>query len=134
MTIKEFAQMLNGRSEDYVMVLGESKQAKELGFVVVYGYSDDNAEFEGAISNEVGCYNGGEIYLDKNGIFEDCEEECKYSKEAKKACKCIEAAWDDSDGEYAWTYKTDIPHETFDVLDEEGNKWCRGIVFDIKSL
>jgi hypothetical protein len=130
--IKEFAQMLDGRSEDSVITLKEENKAAQLGFVVVYGYSDDNAEFAGAISDEVGCCDGGEIYLDKNGIFEECEEKCKYSKVAKEACKVIEAVWDN--GEYAWMYKTDIPHETFDILDEEGNKWCRGIVFDIKSL
>ena len=28
--------------------------AKELGFVVVFGYSDDNAELRGAIDDEIG--------------------------------------------------------------------------------
>ena len=133
MNIEEFARLLDERNEDDVITEIKKKQAKKLGFVVVFGYSDDNAEFRGAIDDEVGCYNGKEIYLDKNGIFEDCEEECKYSKAAKEQCKLIEAVWCDNGG-YAWTYETDIPHETFNILDEEGNKWCRGIVFDVKSL
>lgn len=132
--LKEFASSLDGRNESKVVTISKEIEAAKLGIVVVYGYSDDNAELSGAISDEFGCYNGGTMYLDKNGLFEDCEEECKYSKAAKEKCKTIEAIWDGSDGEYAWTYETDIPHATFDVLDEEGNKWCRGIVFDIKSL
>jgi hypothetical protein len=50
---------------------------------------------------------------------------------AKGLCKTIEAIWG-KDG-YSWTYKTDIPHATFDIF-EDGEKFCRGIVFDIKSL
>ena len=134
MDIHKFANMLNGRSEGSELTVKEQEQAKQLGYVVVFGYSDDNAEFRGAIDDEAGCFDGGEIYLDSNGIFEECGEECKYSDAAKEKCKVVEAVWDGSDGEYAWTYKTDMPHATFDILDEEGNKWCSGIVFDVKSL
>jgi hypothetical protein len=131
LNIKEFAEMLNGREAGMEIASAEENRAKELGFVVVYGYSDDIAEFTGAISNVVGCYDGSEIYLDKNGIFEECEEECKYSQAAKKKCKVIEAVWG-KDG-YSWTYNTDIPHSTFDIM-EDGEKYCRGIVFEAKSL
>jgi hypothetical protein len=133
MTMHEFAAMLDGRDEGKEITHREEKQAKELGFVVVFGYSDDNVEFRGAIDDEVGSFNGTEIYLDRDGIFEECEDECKYSKAAKTKCTTIDAIWCDGEG-YAWTYETVIPHATFDILDEEGNKWCRGIVFDIKSL
>jgi hypothetical protein len=130
--IFEFAKLLDGREIGNEITPAEEKQAKELGFVVVYGYSDDNAEFVGAISDEVGCYDGGKIYLDKTGILEACEEECKYYKAAKEACKAIEAVWC-GEGDYSWAYETDIPHAEFEIL-EEGEKYCRGIVFDINSL
>ena len=131
MTIHEFAAMLDGREYGYEITPAEEKQAKELGFVVVYGYSDYNAELSGAMSDEAGCYNGGTIHLDKNGIFENCDSDCKYALAAKGLCKIIEAVW--CEGDYSWTYKTDIPHATFDIV-EDGEKYCRGIVFDIKSL
>ncbi len=131
MNIREFAKMLNGREYGSETTSYERKQAKELGFVIVYGYSDDNAEFEGAISEEVGCYDGDTIYLDEHGIFEECECECSHSVLAKEKCKIIEAVWD-ADG-YSWIYKTDIPHATFDIL-EDGEKYCRGIVFDVREL
>jgi hypothetical protein len=133
MDIQEFASMLDGRSEGSELTMKEQEQAKQLGLVVVFGYSDDNTEFRGAIDDEDYSWDGGEIYLDKDGLFEECTEECKYSKAAKAKCKAIEAVWCGSEG-YAWTYKTDIPHATFDILDEEGNKWCKGIVFEIESL
>ena len=133
MNINEFAKKLDGRHEGREITKQEENKAKELGFVVVFAYSDDNAEFRGAIDDEVGCFNGGEIYIDANGIFKECQDDCKYSRTAKEKCRMIEALWHD-DGEYAWTYETDIQHAIFDILDEEENKWCKGIVFDIKSL
>ena len=33
----------------------------------------------------------------------------------------------------AWTYMTDIPHATFDVMDD-GELYCRGIVFALADL
>jgi len=123
--------MLDGREMGNETTGEERKQAGELGFVVVFGYSDDNAEFRGYINDEVGCYEGTEIFLNKDGIFEECGEECKYSKTAKEKCKVIKAIWDKED--YSWIYETDIPHATFDIM-EDGEKYCRGIVFDIKSL
>jgi len=133
MTIQEFAKMLDGREMGNEMTWEQKEQAKALGFVVVFGYSDDNAEFRGVIEDEVGCYDGGKIYLNEDGIFEECEEDCKYSRIAKKKCKVIEAVWDDGSG-ISWKYETDIPHATFDVMEDEEDIFCVGIVFDIKSL
>jgi len=131
MDIHEFAKLLDGREYGHEISITESRKAEELGFVVVYSYSDDNAEFRGAIDDEVGCCDGRIIHFDKNGIFEDCDSDCKYALAAKGLCKIIEAVW--SEGGYSWTYKTDIPHAEFDIL-EDGRKYCKGIVFDIRSL
>ena len=133
MTIQEFAKKLDGREYSEEITPNEIKAAVELGFVVVYGYSDDNAEFAGAINDEVGCFDGEDIYLDKDGIFEECEDNCKYSVVAKSKCKVIKAIWHDGIDEYSWTYETDIPHATFEIV-EDGEKYCRGIVFDINNL
>jgi hypothetical protein len=132
MNIHEFAKLLNGRERGNELTREEEKQAKELGYVIVFGASDDLAEFRGAIEDETDCYDGETIHMDKNGVFEDCDSDCKYALAAKGLCKVIEAIWCD-DGVYAWTYKTDIPHAIFDIM-EDGEKYCRGIVFDIKSL
>lgn len=132
MTIQDFAKMLDGREMGNEMTWEQKEQAKKLGFVVVFGYSDDNAEFEGAIDDAVSCYNGKTIYLDEKGLFTKCDYGCPHSQLAQKKCKTIEAVWHD-EGPIAWTYETDIPHAEFDVM-EDGEVWCKGIVFDIKSL
>lgn len=131
MNLKQFAEMLNGRQYLLEIAKEEIRLAKELGFVVVYGVSDDLTEFEGAINDEVACCNGGKIYLDEIGILEECVHECRYYKVAKEKAKIIEAEWA-KDG-YSWQYKTNIPHETFEIF-EDGEKYCKGIVFDVKSL
>ena len=106
LTIQSFAGGLNGRDYGKEITPFEEQRANELGFVVVFGYSDDNAEFRGAISDEIGCFNGGRVF----------EQGDKY----------IDAVW--CEGDYSWTYNTNIPHATFDIY-ENGEKYCKGIVF-----
>ena len=55
MDIKEFANKLNGRTYLNEITKEEEKIAKELGYVIVFGYSDDNTEFKGAIDDEIDC-------------------------------------------------------------------------------
>lgn len=119
MSIKEFVNgIIKARQFEKVyrmdeLTKEEEQVAKENGFVVVYGYSDDCAEFRGAFDDEVGCFDGG-IVLEQDGYY-------------------INAVWG-KDG-VSWTYDTNIPHESFDVWDEEDNTlYCKAIVFDIKQL
>lgn len=135
MNIEDFAWLLNGRGIDKEITPEEEKFAKELGYVAVFGASDDLAEFRGAIYDEVGCYGGtDDIYVTANGIVEELECHCKYALAVRKTeiekAKRIEAIWD-AEG-YSWIYKTDIPHATFDIM-EDGEKYCRGIVFDLNA-
>jgi len=131
MTIQEFAKMLDG-NEYGDESWNEDGRAKELGFVVVFGASDDLCELRGAIDGEVSCFEGSTIHFDGERLLEECECECSYYLLAKEKCKTIEVVWNDHELP-CWTYETDIPHATFDVMDE-GEKYCRGIVVDIKSL
>jgi len=132
MTIQEFAKMLDGREMGNEMTWEQKEQAKKLGFVVIFGYSDDNAIIRGVITDEVSCIDGEEIYLDERGMFEKCNYKCSHSELAKEKCKRIEIVWH-NEGEYCWTYDTDIPHAIFNIM-EDGTGYCKGIVFDIKNL
>jgi hypothetical protein len=134
MTIKEFANKLDGRETGLETTREELALAEELGFVIVYGASDDLMEFEGAIHDEFCCYDGGTVHLDKEGLFNTyCDDkDCPYQKNVSPEHKAIKAIWDGGNG-YAWKYETDIPHECFDIF-EDGEKYCRGIVFEIKHL
>lgn len=113
MTLKEFAQMLDGREYLHEITKEEEALAKQLGFVVVFGYSDDNAELRGAIDDEIGCFDGGKLE------HEDLPD-------------VIYAKWCDRESNYAWSYQTSIPHETFRIY-EDGDYWCIGIVCDINK-
>lgn len=131
MDIKEFAHKLNGRMYGNEITVEEETFARELGYVVVFGYSDDNTEFRGAIDDEVGSYNGGIIRISSIGVLEECECNCKSYIEALKHSKRIYVIWD-SDG-YSLVYKTQIPHETFEIFDN-GDKYCKGIIFKLTDI
>lgn len=113
MTLKEFAKMLDGREYGHEITKEEETLAKELGFVVVFGYSDDNAELCGAINDEIGCYDGGVLE------HEDLPGQ-------------IYADWCPETVDCAWAYRTDIPHEKFCIY-EDGELYCVGIVFAINK-
>ena len=94
MSIKEFAQQLNGKEYGYPMFTEKEIQtAKDNGWVIVTGASDDLMEFEGAIRDEGVCFDGGKVFFSKS----------------------------------------DIPHETFMVYEDE-EPYCRGIVFSVNDL
>lgn len=127
MTKEQFAALLNGREMLFEISSAEEVQAAQLGLVVLFGGSDDLAEFRGAITDEGDVYDGGDLFVHQDGLV------CVPEEETETVLKCakIEAVWD-SEG-YSWTYKTDIPHATFDIL-EDGEKYCRGIVFNLSDL
>lgn len=137
MTMKEFAKLLSGREYGMEISKDEEQQAADAGLVVAYGYSDDNVELRGAIDEEVGAWDGTTIRLTKTGVLqgpacdsaENCE--CPYFAAAKNAAKTIEAVW--GAGGVSWTFKTDIPHETFNIY-EDGELFCVGIVFSMEDL
>lgn len=125
--VKEIAEKLNGIAYRE-NVRNIEAEAKEHGIVIVMGASDDLMEFSGAIEDEGGCFDGGNVYFDRDGVAYDDDEE---------KANVIEAVWCDgmnSDGIPAtWTYKTEIPHEKFNVW-EDGELYCVGIVFSVEDL
>ena len=138
MNAKELAAKLNGREYLQELMTEDERQAKEAGLVVVFGASDDLIEFRGAIHDEGDCYNGGEILFDSKGalpswgVASDSEESAEAYFERKLNARKIEALWANEPG-YTWTYKTDIPHETFEIV-EDGKPYCRGVVFALADL
>lgn len=131
MDIKEFVKSISGKEYGYPQFTKEEiETAKQNGFVIVYGASDDLMGFEGAIQDEGGCFDGGDVYFSKNEVCQDSEKAGGYPYR-------ITAIWDRDEDEndqlITWTYETDIPHETF-MIYENGESYCRGIVFSIEDL
>ena len=134
MDIKEFAKSISGKEYGYPQFTKEEiETAKENGFVIVYGYSDDLMEFEGTIRDEGSCFDGGRVYFNKTEVCQDERDRSAFDNYSNS----INAIWDgdtDENGKLiTWTYETDIPHETF-MIYEDGEPYCRGIVFNISDL
>ena len=135
MTAKELTNMLDRREAGNEIGGPVLCWAKESRLVVVYGYSDDNVEFRGAIDDDVGAYNGTTIYLTPDGILQepDCgQDDCPYFAKEREKAKTIKAVRHDEGG-LCWTFETDIPHETFTII-EDGEPWCIGIVFSMEDV
>ena len=132
---KELAGLLNGMQYGDRIDSEILKLANDHGFVIIFGCSDDLMKIRGAINDEISCYGGGEVFfLDGNLLNYPCEDEypeCPYVKKCQKNALKVEAIFD-AEG-YTWIYKTEISHATFDVM-EDGEKYCRGIVFKVEDI
>lgn len=126
-TLKKFAKKLDGRdvfdTNWNIFTDEELEEAKRLGIVICYGYSDDLMEFEGAYRDEVDCFNGDTVYFNKNGL-------CKSTDEDAQTITALwygKTDWDLLMG-IPWSYSTDIPHATF-MIYEGDEPYCEAIVF-----
>ncbi|WP_176514296.1 hypothetical protein [Pseudomonas faucium] len=137
MTKEELAAQLNGLEYPTRIPGALIVAAQSAGLVILCGASDDLMKFYGARREEIGCYDGGTAFVDADGVLpdRDCldgDEEIAEYVQRQKSAKPIEALWCKEDG-YSWTYKTDIPHATFEVVEDE-EPYCRGIVFSLADL
>ena len=123
MTAKDLAARLNGREYLNEITPDEELEAERNRLVAVFGYSDDCVEFAGYIDDEVGALEGRTMYIDR-------EEETVQENPANNA---IAAVWCGEGEEAAWTCRTEIPHETFNIY-EDGELFCVGIVFSMDDL
>lgn len=139
--IDKIADMLNYREYLDEVTPEIRKMAKENNIVIVYGRSDDLMIFDGAIEDEAGCFQGGTVYVNKNGVISvadncDCPylcKNCEYIKAEYYKCKIIRARRYMSN-DVGWTYETDdIYHKTFNIM-EDGEIYCKGIVFMLNEL
>lgn len=142
MTKEQMAALLNGREYGSEITREEHQLAKASGLVVIFGYSDDNMEARGAWGeDEFGAYEGGTWKVSPRGILKswddidhDNEKECEaYFQTKITAIATLKAIWAPKDPECSWAYELDAPHATFDIV-EDGELYCRGIVFAVADL
>ena len=132
--LKEFAELLDGRAYGAETSEKTVELAKEHGFVIIYGSSDDLAQIDGAIQEEVGCYDGGEIPFFAGGLLEkECEDDnCPHEDRMIERAYKVTAVWCGKD-KPSWSYETDIRHEKFNIW-EDGEVFCEGIVFSKEDI
>lgn len=141
MTAEQLAEQINGREYGSEITKGECDIAKESGLLVVFGYSDDNVELRGVVSEEIAVWEGVEFGIPSNGKFED-EEEAEIRNrliakgwtppESERIVCNIEAEWCPDDLDCSWRITTDVQHFTFDIM-EDGKLFCRGVVIDFNA-
>jgi hypothetical protein len=147
LTKEALAATLTGRQYTHEITHSEEDAAKESGLLVVYGASDDLVELRGAIEEELSAYDGTEVLLGRDGEIvpsadgmERDEEEIleKYgvlevARMRAGAAHAIRARWGEEKDGPSWTFETDLPHATFEVL-EDDEVFCRGIVIDMRDV
>ena len=145
-TLKEFAAMLHGRDCQPNLTPGELLLAKQRGFIVVYGESDDRVEIDGAIKAEsytnplAKDFPAGVLALTEDGKLLDKESDL-YTDYVKKNRNIINVFYCAKEG-LNWAFETDIPHETFltydggynDEFDDLDNAFARCMVFEASAL
>lgn len=145
MNKETLAEMINGRSYRNEMYKEEEKIAKESGLVVIFGASDDLVEFRGAIDDEIDAYDGthfiiatpcAEIPVDEDEETYRKAKELEVvpiEEESTTKKNRFEAVWSPDEPECSWLIKTDLPHSTFDIM-EDGELYCRGIIIEVAAL
>lgn len=113
-------------------------EAEHAGLVVVIGVSKNTVEFYGAIDDQIMIEDGGPIHIDADGILPDAddiergyEEDKRAYYDRKRMAYLIDAEWQQHG--FPWSFTTAIPHHRFVVLCD-GVRYCRGIVFEVKSI
>lgn len=136
MTKESLAALLTGREYGSEMTDAEESEAKASGLVVVFGASGDLMELRGAIHDEMGAYRGTVAKIDREGLLpdrdsidDDEELEKFFARKKSKALLEVKALWCCEKG-YSWTFKTAVPHASFEIIEGE-EKYCRGIVFNL---
>lgn len=110
-------------------------EARKGNLVVVYGDGRDLVKFIGAIDGTADVPEGGAIHLDADGLLPDADDvpEAEHTAyyDRKRLSYMIDAEWETNG--YKWSFQTIIPHHRFVVM-TEGERYCRGIVFDKSAL
>ena len=145
MNKREFAQMLNGRQYRNEMTEKDEQMAKESGLIVIFGASDDLVEFRGVLYDEMDAWDGQHFIIVLPGTEIPIDEDEETYKKVKEIIAVpieeystvkvnrFEAVWGADDPDCSWLIKTDVPHESFDIM-EDDELYCRGVVIDVADL
>lgn len=139
--IQQLQKMLDGRQYRDETTKEIEQFAKDNNLVIVFGCSDDLAEFRGAINDEMGASDERVIYFDKNSLLNnECDEgdDCPYFKQLldfrlNNLHDLYQLTVHQPEDEMFWSYSIDITHLKFEIFRDE-EIYCEGIIFDLDNL
>jgi hypothetical protein len=134
--IEQMAARLNGRQYLEEMTPAEAREAKQQGLLVVFGASDDLAEFRGAFFSEEGAWEGRKFSLGANGIVTeqpDHDDLIDLGWTPPRIVATVSVEWCPEGFEGSWRITPDCPFAPFDIM-EDGQLFCRGAVIDWETL
>lgn len=126
--MKVLANRLNGNTYGNEYTESDISYAKEHKLLIITGASDDLVEFSGYYEDEGGCYGGGIITFDKDGVSQDSDDIRKnelrifWCKKQYKDTRII-----------TWSYEVDISCERFLIYEDE-DIFSEGIIIDVEDL
>ena len=133
------AGLLDGLQTPIVLSPDLIQRAKTAGLVILFSNGDGVMEFEGAIQDEVEGYNGFNVFIDAAGLVPEFNSIDRDDKNALRQYFQRETyarslhLLNDVEISGAWTCKTDIPHEVFNIFAGDALVF-RGIVFALADL
>lgn len=135
-TIQNEAACLHGSEYPFRPSLADQERWKKENIVVVFGASDDLIEFRGAIYDEAWVSDNEPVFFTRAGFPLNrcvCDDSPYFAEMLGKDMSSITPIWSGSEVDADWAYDTEIPHETFDIM-EDGRIYCRALVFSIEEV
>jgi len=136
MTRDAAAAFLNGSEYADVGTPSHLRAMKAAGLVAVYGLSNDLIELRGAIDEEVEALRGGVVSILPDGIIDgSCtQDHCPYRERLVRGASTVTGVFDDDAAQgHVWRFETDLPHTTFETLDN-GEPFCLGVVVSLEDV
>lgn len=121
-THKELVLLINGHNHEDKMTKFVMKTARENNLVIVSAIGDDTIQFDGAFKDEVDLFRGGQIFLEKDGIY----------TKMRDGRKVINVFWEEN-RLFLWKFLTLVPHSKF-VIKKNNKNWCEGIVICLNDI
>jgi hypothetical protein len=122
---QELATLLDGFNHEDRFTKHTLKIARESGLIIVSSIGDDTVVFNGAMTEEFDLFQGGDIFMDKDGFA--------YTRQkVDKSRKKITSIWEDK-SVFKWKFITSIPNSCFSIK-RAGKNYCKGIIFNTKDV
>lgn len=128
LNITEFANTLGVRPKGDEVPYYMACEAQRLGYLIIFGSSDDLVEICGKRSDELDAFRPTTFYVSQHRIYTADETH-------PAAARPVHAEYSQPTAAQPslWKFKTDIPHATFDIM-EDGELYCRGLVIDTTNI